>query len=318
MKYLNLPATDRQASAIVLGCAWFGTDIPERKAFKLMDKFSELGANFLDTAHSYASWVPGGAGKSETTIGKWLKRSQRERVVIGTKCADKGMSENLIRAQLDESLKRLDTDYVDFYWLHCDDPGVPVGDILQWLNRLCDERRIRAFGCSNWRVPRIRQAMQHAREHGLREFAASQIAWSLARVRPEVVAGGSQVFMDDETFAFHKQTGMPVVAYSSQAGGFFTEKYEPDGPPPGDKPNPAIVKYYGTPENYAKQAAAKKLAAAKGCTPNQIALAYLLHQSFPGFAIAGANTPERVADSCAAADLKLSAEEVALLERGGS
>ena len=316
MRYRNLPGTDRSASVIVLGCAWFGTDIPEASAFELLDTFRELGGNFLDTAHMYASWVRGGKGQSESTIGKWLRGVERERVLVGTKGADQGMGEPAIRAQLDESLHRLGTDYVDFYWLHVDDPQVPAGDILQWLNRIAEEGHMRAFGCSNWTLARIREADQYARAHGLRGFAASQIGWSLARVNPQLLTGGGQVYMDDETLAFHRQSGMPVVAYSSQAGGFFAGKYDPEGPPPGMTPNPAIVRYYGTPENYARLACAKRLAAAKGCTPNQVALAYLLNQSFPSFAIVGAGKKEYVADSCSASDVALTAEEVQRLESG--
>lgn len=316
MKYAELPGTDRKASRIVLGCAWFGTDIPEDRAFELLDLFAQKGGNFLDTAHMYASWVKGGAGKSETTIGKWLKRAGSAKVVIGTKGADQGMTRDVIRRQLAESLDRLGLPGVDFYWLHRDDPAVPVGDIIEWLNELTAEKNIGAFGCSNWRPPRIEEAMAYARKRGVKGFAASQIGWSLARVNPEAAKGGSQVFMDDETFAFHKAGGLPMVAYSSQAGGFFAGKYDPAGPPAGQTPNPAIVRYYGTPANYARLAAAKKLAAAKGVSANQVSLAYLLHQSFPSFAIAGAGRPDYVADSCGAGDVELTTQEVALLERG--
>ena len=120
--------------------------------------------------------------------------------------------------------------------------------------------------------------------------------------------------MDDETLRYHRTCRLPIVAYSSQAGGFFAGNYDPAGPPPGVTPNPNIVRYYGTDENYARLALAKKLASQKGCSPNQIALAYLLNQSFPTFAIVGANTPERVADSCRAADVILTEAEVRLLE----
>lgn len=314
MKFATLPGADRQASRIVLGTAWFGTAIPEDHAFRLMDSFVENGGNFLDTAHMYAGWVPGGAGKSETTIGKWLKRAGRGNVVIATKGADKGMTREGIRAQLGESLDRLGLERVDFYWLHTDHPKVPVEDIVEWLNELTDEGRFPAFGCSNWSVPRIQKALEYARQRGKRGFSASQIAWSLARADPAVSRGGPQVFMDDETLAFHQQSGFPQIAFSSQAGGFFAGNYDPAGPPPGVEPNANIVRYYGTKANYARMAAVKKLAAVRGRGANQIALAWLLHQSFPSFAIVGANSPARVADSCGAADISLSTGEIRILE----
>jgi len=313
LKHQNLPGTDRSASVIVLGTAWYGTTIAESDAFAMLDAFVERGGNFLDTANSYFRYRPGGEGKSETTLGAWLKHASRRDVLIGTKGADQGMDRRTIRDQLAESLDRLGTDFVDFYWLHCDDPNVPVGEILGWLNELVDEGRFPAFGCSNWRVARMREAAGYAAANGIRGFAASQIGWSLARVNPQV-AGGSQVFMDDETFAYHLETRMPLVGYSAQAGGFFAGKYDPDEPLPGTEPNPAILRFYGTDDNYAKLARVKKLAAGKGCTPNQLATAYLFSQSFPGFAIAGCGNVAQVIDSAGAGDVELTPADVAALE----
>lgn len=318
MRYARLPGTERDASLIALGCAWFGTAIPADQSLKLLDTFIGLGGNFLDTAHMYASWVKGGAGQSESTIGRWLRTARRADVVLATKGADRGMNEAAIRAQFDESLGRLQTDYVDFYWLHVDDRSVPVGDILEWLNRLAGEGRVRAFGCSNWKPDRMGAAAEYARSRGIRGFAASQIGWSLARVQPEVAAKGTQVFMDDETMAYHRATGMPLVGYSSQAGGFFAGKYDPDESARTGKPNEAILRYYATPENHARLAAVRRQAARIGCTPNQLALACLLNQPFPGFAIVGAGTPEYLRDSCGAGDIRLTPEQVGRLERGES
>lgn len=308
MKYTSLPGTELPASRVVLGTAWFGTAIAEDASYKLMDAFVEQGGNFLDTAHMYANWVKDGAGKSESTIGKWLRTTRPKNIVIATKGADKGMTRDGIRAQLKESLDRLGLDRVAFYWLHRDDPSVPAGDIIEWLNELVREGRFRAFGCSNWLPDRIAEAQVYAAQKRLRGFAASQIGWSLARVVPEV-RGGGMVFMDDATMAYHEATGLPCIAYSAQAGGFFGGNFDPKGPPPGVTPNAGIVKYYGCPANYHRLEATNKMAKQKGVTPNQLSLAYLLCQSFPGFAIAGANSPERVADACGAASIELTRSE---------
>ena len=128
-------------------------------------------------------------------------------------------------------------------------------------------------------------------------------------MRPEVLSGGGQVFMDDDTFSYHQETNFPVVAYSSQAGGFFAGKYDPEAPTPGAEPNPNIVRCFGSEENYARLAEVKKMAAEKGCTPNQLALAYLTNQPFPVFPIAGPNSVDQVRDSCNAGDIVLGAEE---------
>ncbi|MCX5662503.1 MAG: aldo/keto reductase [Planctomycetota bacterium] len=315
MKFAPLPGTTLQASRIALGTAWFGTAIPEEKAFELLDAYFAAGGNFLDSAHMYASWVKGGAGKSETTVGQWIAKHGRKGVVIATKGADLGMTRAGIRAQLDESLARLKLPSIDFYWLHRDDPAVPVGEIIDWLNELVAEGRFPAFGCSNWSPTRIAQAQVYAATAVKRGFSASQIGWSLGRVNPEAAASaGGQRFMDDETMAYHRGSKLAQVAYSSQAGGFFAGNYDPAGAPPGVTPNAAIVKFYGTPANYARLKLCNQLAKAKGCSANQVSLAYLLHHSFPSFAIAGANSVERMADTCGSADVELTSDEVERLE----
>jgi len=309
LRYHTLPGTNEKASVIALGTAWYGSDIPEKQSLQLLDTYVEMGGNFLDTAHSYMRWGGRGEAKSELTIGKWLRNQDRKQVLIGTKGADMGMDEKIIAKQISESLDRLGTDFIDFYWLHADDPKVPAGEILEWLNHWTDEGLIRAFGCSNWTVARMSEAADYAVAQAPRGFAASQIGWSLARMRPEVLSGGGQVFMDDETLSYHRETSFPVVAYSSQAGGFFAGKYDPETPTPGTEPNPNIVRCFGSDENYVRLAAVKKLSAGKGCTPNQLALAYLTNEPFPVFPIAGPNSVEQVRDSCAAGDIVLSADE---------
>ncbi len=317
MRVITLPHLPKPISRIVLGTAWFGTNIPEEQAFGLMDRYAACGGNLLDSAHMYARWVPDGAGKSETTVGRWLKQAKPEGMLIATKGADRGMTRDGIRQQLTESLERLGLDRIDFYWLHSDDPKVPAGDILEWLNELVKEGFFPAFGCSNWRVPRIVEAAEYARQKNIQGFSASQISWSLAMAIPEIAATLPQVFMDEATLEFHRQQDLPIVAYSSQAGGFFAGNYDPAGPTAGGKPNPNIVRLFGSKMNYARLAAANAIAAQKGCSANQVSLAWMLHQSFPACAIVGANTPDRVADSCGAGDVELTAAEVQQLECSG-
>lgn len=313
MRFTEIPHLSFPVSRVVLGTAWFGSAIPEAQAFELLDCYAEEGGNLLDTAHMYVKWVPSGEGRSETTLGKWMRRTKPADMRIATKGADRAMSREGIRDQLGESLDRLGLDRVDFYWLHRDDPTVPVGEILGWLNELVDEGLIGAFGCSNWRVPRIREAMDHSGNSDLRGFSASQISWSLAQPEAALMNKASQVFMDEDMMHFHRQTNLPAVAYSSQAGGFFAGNYDPSGPSAGGEPNPNIVRLFGTEANYSRLAAAKEMAKTRGCSANQIALAWLLNQSFPACAIVGANTVERMRDSCRAASIDLTPAEMDLL-----
>ena len=171
MRYRNIPGTDLYPSSICLGTGLMGSTIDREHSFQLLDTLVEMGGNFIDTAHVYGDWVPGGKSLSEKTIGIWAKeRGIRNRVMIGTKGAHPALSSMSIPRlshreivnDLDESLEYLQTEYVDLYWLHRDDPNRPVADILETLNEQVAAGKIRYFGCSNWRVQRIREAMQYA------------------------------------------------------------------------------------------------------------------------------------------------------------
>ena len=315
MHYQTLPGTGKPASSIVLGTAWYGTDINEKLAFAMLDRYLELGGNLLDTANMYCNWVEGGNGKSETTIGKWLKANPGVKISVMTKGADRGMDFATIREQLQESLERLNLNKIDFYWLHRDDRQVSVDEILGWLNELSNAGFFPAFGCSNWRPDRIREAQKYAKQHNIQGFAANQIGWSLARPIPEQSQKLPQVFMNDETYRMHCATRLPCMGYSAQAGGFFGGKYDPDSPA-GAKPNPVIVDLYGCKANYERLKRCRNLAKKYGKTPNQIALAYLFSEQFPGFAIAGAGNLGQLEDACGAGDIKLTRNEVSLLLNG--
>ena len=319
MRTFHLPGTELAAAVIGLGTGSYGTAIPADRAMAMMDLYAECGGNFIDTAHVYAAWVPGGEGASERTIGRWLaSRGARANVLIATKGAHhdlktyaKRMTAAAIRSDLHESLDRLGTDRVDLYWLHRDDPAVPVGEILGWLGEHLAAGLLRAIGCSNWSVDRQRAAAAWADEHGQVGFCASQVRWSLADFHfPPGDSGSGMYAMDAEMAAWHRQTRVPVVAYSSQAGGFFSGRYGPDADPAAPGVREDVRRCYGTEENYRRLAAAQRLAAERGCSANQIALAWLLHQRFPTCALTGARTCEQLADSCAAANVSLSPREL--------
>jgi len=202
---------------------------------------------------------------------------------------------------------------VDLYWLHRDDPSVPVGDILGWLNEHLRVGLVRAIGCSNWSVARQAEADAWAAEHRATGFCASQIRWSLADYALTDGEVTDMLSMDDETFAWHRRTGRAVVAYSSQACGFFSGKYGPGADPAATGVRKDVIERYDTPANRRRLAAAEALAAERGCTANQVALACLFHQPFPVCALTGAHTLDQLRDSCAAADVRLSPADVARL-----
>jgi aryl-alcohol dehydrogenase-like predicted oxidoreductase len=179
MQYGTVEGVDKPVSRLVLGTMIISVQEPER-SFALLDAVLELGGNTLDTAHGYAG------GNSERGIGQWMaERGNREQVVVITKgChhnADrKRVTPYDLAADLHDSLARLQTDYIDVYLLHRDDPDLPVGPIVEALNEHWQAGRIRAFGGSNWTHGRIQEANEYADAHGLRPFTASSPNYGLA------------------------------------------------------------------------------------------------------------------------------------------
>ena len=323
MHYVQIKGTELSVSAICLGTALFGRSINEKDSFRLMDEFVALGGSVLDTANVYADWLPGEKGSSERTIGKWLKlHGNRQDIVVGTKGGHPDLTNggiprldaDSIRLDLDESLNRLQVHCIDFYWLHRDDPGTSVSSFIELLNEIKREGTIRYFGCSNWTNSRIAEANSYASKHGLDGFTANEIWFSLAV--PEVQTSGTDptlVYMDDQQFSFHRKTCMPVFAYSSQAGGFFSGKYGGESKNLGHSSSAGVMNLYYRRDNLERLDRASEIAKRKRVSTNQIALAYLMHQEFPVIPIVGCKTVAQIQDSCSAANVHLTQNEVSYL-----
>ncbi len=308
MKYISIPGLEKPVSNLAIGSMVFS---PERLplTFALLDAFVELGGTLIDTAHVYAG------GKSERAIGAWLRERDdpREKVVILDKgCHPYGNSgprvnPEALREDLAENLERLGTPYIDLYMLHRDDESVPVGPIVEALEEEVQRGRIRVYGASNWRPQRIQEANEYAAEHGLRGFVALSNNLSLARAQEPMWAGC--VYTSDEDHAWYTKNQFPLIAWSSQAGGFFTGRYSPD-----DRTNEDMVRVYYSEENWQRLARAREVAKRRNVHPLQVALAWVLNQPFPTVAIIGPQTTEELESSVVAAELKLTPEEMAYLD----
>lgn len=314
---MNPFATTLTPSRIILGSVSFGSNIPREEAFAAMDAYREAGGNVLDTAHIYSSWEPGGVGASERTVGEWIRsRNVRDQLILGTKGAHPEFSAmergrcalQDLRRDLTESLERLQVEYVDVYWLHRDHPGLPVAAIIDNLAELNRPHRIGCFGASNWRPDRIEAANDYAQKSGLQGFVANQPGWSLAAMATDVPHPSPMVYVDHAAAAWHTRTGLPLAAYSSQAGGYFGDanvqwaRKDFAGPAPRGAA-------YDSPANRARLQRAVALAEKKSCTANQVALAWLLHQPFPTFPIIGSRSPEHIRESMGALRVHLDPEE---------
>jgi len=320
MRYVTLPGTDLEVSHIAMGSSAIGSRVGRVDSFALLDAFVEVGGTFLDTAHVYANWEPGEKHRSEKTIGAWLRATgHRDRVILATKGGHPDpetpmvsrLSPSEIVGDLDSSLELLGVDRVDLFWLHRDQPSRPVGEMLETLHEQVKLGKVGYIGCSNWRPERILEARAYAEEHGIAPFVASQILWSLAAPNSGVVAW-DHASMDDEAAAFYREAGLAVVAFTSQARGFFTRAAA--GGLASLRPD--VRAEYESPENLARLGRAKRLATELGTTVTAIVLAYIDSQPFVGIPIVGCVTLEQVRDSLSGADLALTHDQLRYLMSG--
>jgi aryl-alcohol dehydrogenase-like predicted oxidoreductase len=317
----NIPGTDLTPSVLCLGTSHFGDTVSREMSFGLLDRFVERGGNFVDTAKVYGAWVPGERSLSEKVIGEWLKsRDNRNLVVLATKGAHPELStmdiprmnKEDIELDLEQSLNNLHTDYIDLYWLHRDDPGKPVKEVIDILNELVRLGKIRYFGCSNWRSDRIEAAQQYAKSKGLQGFVASQTRWSLASYPPE--NDPCMVMMDQKEFEYHERTGLTSIPYNSQASGFFSGRY-PSETLTEQRPGNRKVWKLCTEDNLRKLRFIEILARELNLTMTQVSLNYLLsNPEFPVFPICGVKNLEQLEDSLAAGEVRLDRDLFAGIE----
>jgi aryl-alcohol dehydrogenase-like predicted oxidoreductase len=223
MEQRQLGRSSLKIAPMVLGTNVFGWTADEATSFKVLDAFIDGGFNLIDTADVYSKWVPGHqGGESETIIGKWLKQSgKRDKVVIGTKVGGemgsdkKGLSPARIEQAVEESLRRLQTDYIDLYQTHFDDLDTPVEAILQTYDKLIKAGKVRVIGTSNMSPERIMQFMQASEQQGLPRYETLQ---------PEYNLYDRQKF-EREYLPITKQYELGVINYYGLASGFLSGKY---------------------------------------------------------------------------------------------
>ncbi|MHB9027054.1 MAG: aldo/keto reductase [Armatimonadota bacterium] len=318
--YGDIPGVGKPISRIVLGTMIINRREWEQSA-ALLDAAARHGVTTLDTAHVYAG------GDSERAIGRWMtERGNREQMVI----LSKGVHPNAdrprvtpydITADLHDSLVRLQTDYIDIYMLHRDDPGVPVGPIVEILNEHQRAGRIRAFGGSNWTHARLREANDYAAAHGLTPFQASSPNFGLAEQVDDPWGPGCVTISgpaNAEARAWYARTKMPVFAYSSLGRGFFSGRITRENfAEIKESIDGACLRAYCHEVNFQRLDRARQLAAEKSLTVAQIAMAYILNQPLNVYALVGAASEEEIIANIEAAELKLTPAEMAWLNLEG-
>jgi len=295
-----------------LGSGDIGSKIDREASFRLLDAFLGQGGNFLDTAKIYADWIPGiERSISEKTIGRWMKsRRNRASIILATKGAHPllnrmdlpRVSPLEIQSDLEASLKNLQTEVIDLYWLHRDDPERPVEEILFCLDEQVKAGKIRYYGCSNWSVSRIRTAQESASRNNLREFVANQMLWNVGWVDYQAIGDPTIVLMDKEMWDIHRQQNLTAIPFSSQAGGYFHKLAQ------GLRANinPDIYKMYPIEKNYPIYKRIQKIQEKAGLSITQVVLGYLLSQPFITVPIVGCQNEQQLADSLSASEIRLS------------
>ncbi len=315
MKYGTIQGLSRPLPRLIFGTLTL--KIPDQATFSLLDSITEMGCYAFDTACAY------GGGSSEGVIGQWIeKKNNRNKIIIIDKGAHPvgGMSrvnpEN-IKEDLQESLHRLKTDYIDLYLLHRDDPTVPVAPIVEVLNELKNQKKIILFGASNWSRERLEEAGEYAEKKGLFPFSASSNQFSLAIQYDDPVPGTLSIksALEDPELEWYKKTKYPLLSWSSLARGFFSGKFTRENLDEFTDPQSFIsIRCYAREDNFVRLERASVLAEEKGKTVPQIALAYIFQQPLNCFAVTGSLDRVHFEENIKALDIPLTEKEVSWLD----
>ncbi len=311
MRYEMIPKTDLQVSTVCMGTANLGSAVSKEEAFRQLDRFVEMGGNFLDTARVYANWIPDvERSVSEKTLGRWMKtRGGWGDVVVATKGAHHDLvtkqstmeRSNLIH-QIEESCRNLNLDAIPLYYLHRDDLTRPVEYIMDTLFSQQERGLLRHLGCSNWTAKRVAEANAYAKQCGKEGFVAISDRWSLAKCVPGS-GDNTLVDMDDQLYDLHTRENLAAMPFSSTAGGYLSKLAE------GRPVRPSQTECYGVPENDTLAQRAKTLAAEKGLTVAQLAICWFYSHPFPVVPVTAFSNDAQMDETLAAAEVRLTQAE---------
>jgi aryl-alcohol dehydrogenase-like predicted oxidoreductase len=304
MKTRKLGGSGLEVSPICLGGNVFGWTADEPASFAILDAFVGAGFNFVDTADVYSRWAPGHkGGESETVLGNWFKRSgKRKNVILATKVGielapdKKGLSKAYILREVEDSLQRLQTDYIDLYQSHIDDASVPLEETLGAYDQLIKQGKVRAIGASNYTAERLAEALKVSKQHGLPRYECLQPHYNLYER-----AGYEQ---DLEPLCLKE--GIGVIPYFALASGFLTGKYRSESDL-AKGPRGQMVKKYLDERGFRILAALDQVAAELHSTPGKVAIAWLIARPSITAPIASATSVEQLNELVDAANLKLDA-----------
>ena len=315
MHYLQIPRTSLTVSAVCLGTSGVGISNTEAEAFALLDRYVELGGNFLESARVYSDWIPGERGRSERILGDWMAaRKNRARLVISTKGghsivgipgASGGvrLSRKELAIDLAESRAALRVDCIDLYSLHRDDPRIPVAEIIETLESFVAEGRIRYYGCSNWAPERMALAMEYAASKGRTGFVANQMEWHIALRYCKPFGDSSMVPQSAAVAAVMQKHQIAAIPHTSQANGFFS-KMATVGP----SREKAVKSRFYSPENLELFLALQVISQRHALAIEALVLGFFTLHPLTVIPSVGPNTRDHLEATMAAVESRLSPE----------
>ncbi|MBK5288750.1 MAG: aldo/keto reductase [Acidimicrobiia bacterium] len=311
MELRQFGTTGMRVTEVCLGAMTFGRETPEDESREILDRYLDAGGNFIDTANVY------NRGASEEILGRALG-ARRDRIVLATKCRmpmgsgpnDAGASRRVIRDQVEASLRRLQTDWIDLYQIHCWDQNTPLEETLSTLNDLVREGKVRYIGASNYTGWQLATALGVSRTHGWEPYVSIQPQYSL--VTRDI---------ERELIPLAEYAGLAVLPWSPLGGGLLSGKYRPGEAPPADTraadstPSAVLMRLRIEDErNFAVAQAVADLATRLGKTMAQVALNWVLHRPGVTAPILGARTVTQIEDNLGAIGWRLDDESLAALE----
>lgn len=310
MEKRQLGNTGLEVYPITFGGNVFGWTIDEKTSHSILDAFTGAGFNFIDTADVYSRWAPGNTGgESETIIGNWLKKNNnRDKVVIATKVGSdmgdgkKGLSKKYILQAAEDSLKRLQTDYIDLYQTHFDDENTPIEETLEAYAQLIKEGKVRHIGASNLTADRLKESLQIAFEKGLPAYETFQPHYNLYE----------RAAFEDGLEPICLGNNLGVLNYYSLASGFLTGKYRSKDDLDKSQRGGGVAKYLDE-RGFKILAALDKVSKELNTTPATVALAWLIHRPSVTAPIVSATSLKQLESIIAAPNLGITAHEIELL-----
>ncbi|MGE5094668.1 MAG: aldo/keto reductase [Betaproteobacteria bacterium] len=303
------------AAPLALGANVFGWTADEATSFAILDRFVDHGLDLVDTANSYSTWVPGHVGgESEAIIGRWLAKSgKRERVLIATKVGmpmqgEQGLDRAQIEKHVEASLERLQTDRIDLYQTHKDDPGTPVEETLEALARLVKAGKVRAIGASQYQPGRLRESLEASRRLGLPRYETLQPEFNLY----------DRAAFERELQPVALEYGLAVIPFFGLAKGFLSGKYRKAADIEGRPRAAGLKKYFEGDRGPRILEALDAVSKRAGATPAQVSLAWIMAQPSIAAPIASVTSVRQLDEIAGAARLRLDREALALLDRASA